>query len=800
MGYLKTKWCTTVLWAAAAGWFIAVGCVAAKDKASPAPASAPASPSPEAASPGLEPGANDGRIAYFTAGLMENFQYSRLPLDTELSKKFYDGYLDSLDPRHENFLQSDLDEFAHYRTNLDEYIVGSHERSDLTPAYEIFDRLKLRLAQHTAYMDEVLKADRFNFGTDERLPLDRRHAPWPADLDAAKKLWRQWVLYDFLQERLGREISPTNSQVILPLSKTADGEIAAKLEQQYDWTLHEVTNWTSDNVLSFYLNALTHAYDPHSDYLNEQHAADFSINMSLQLGGIGAKLGEDFGYCTIESLLPGGPAARSGRIHEKDRIVAVAQSNQPPVNTVGMDLTKVVQMIRGPKGTMVRLTLMPADDPSKRPVVLLVRDEIKLQDDEAKAKLIERSDDHGGTNRIGVIEVPSFYAPIGSDASNYISVDVGKLINKLKAEDVSGIILDMRGNPGGSLEEAVRFVGLFIKEGGPVVLARSPDHRITVDYDTDQPQLYTGPLAVMVNRFSASAAEIAAAALQDYGRAVIVGDTSTHGKGTVQNLTSLGPPYVWPTATETNDPGELKVTIRKFYRINGESTQLKGVVPDIILPDVWSYSTDIGETNLDNALPWDTLRPESIANVHYDRLNLVQPYLSRLRQLSDARIATNRDFGYIQQDIAQVRKLQADKTATLNEQAAIRQRQADDARNLARDAERAARPLPNETIYDLTLEHAGLPGLPAPDAMTATNLDDLVIATHPNGSVTVMTTNNDVITGMPLDRAAVPAVNSRLSGVVTPAQPVDPMLNETENILEDYIAFLSANHTMVANQ
>jgi carboxyl-terminal processing protease len=309
MRYLKTKWWAAFLWAAAGGLFIAVGCVTAKDKT-------PSPPAPAATGSTLTPGANDARIAYITADLMENYQYSRQALDGDMSRKFYDGYIDSLDPRHENFLQSDLDEFAHYRTNMDAYIIGSHEQSDLTPAYVIFERWELRLAQHTAYVDELLKEDRFNFDTDERVLVERRHAPWPADMDAAKKLWRQWLLYDFLQERLGREISSTNSTVILPLSKNADAEIADKLEHHYNWTLQTITNWTSDNVLQLYLNALTHAYDPHSDYLNEQHAADFSINMSLQLGGIGAQLGEDDGYCTINGLLPGGPAIKSGRAEQ----------------------------------------------------------------------------------------------------------------------------------------------------------------------------------------------------------------------------------------------------------------------------------------------------------------------------------------------------------------------------------------------------------------------------------------------------------------------------------------------------
>lgn len=783
------KLCAAAGLAATLGLCVAGGCTSTK----PAPVSATNEPAAA-----LGPGPNDPRIAYETAQLMEVYQYSQQPLDMGVSKKFYDEYIDSLDPRRENFLQSDLDEFSHYRTNLDVLTTGSHGRSDLTPAFAIFERLEERLEQHTAYAKELLKQDRLKFNTDERYQFDRRHAAWPTNLDEAQQLWRDRLLYEFLQERLSREISPTNSNIILPLSRTADREIADKLAHHYDWTLHSLTNWDGGNVLQVYLNALTHAYDPHSDYLSAEGAQTFSINMSLALFGIGAQLAEDDGYCTIQSLVRGGPADRSRQLKEKDRIVAVAQSNQPPVNAVDMDLTKVVEMIRGPKGTQVRLTIVPVDDPTVRREVTLIRDEIKLEDQAAKADLIELPDGRGGTNRIGVIDVPQFYATIqlhgneNHSEPKFVSDDVAKLITKLKQEHVGGIILDMRGNPGGSLEEAIKFVGLFIK-AGPVVLARDSEGQVAVDSDTDPAQLYSGPLVVLVNRFSASAAEIAAAALQDYGRALVVGDISTHGKGTVQNLMSLRP-FVWPaTPTATNDPGTLKITIRKFYRVSGASTQLKGVVPDIILPDVLNYSTDIGETNLDNALPWDT-----IASVNYKKLNLVEPCLAELRQLSEARIVTSRNFNFVQQDIGQFRKLQADKTATLNEQQAIHERQADDARRLARDADRALWPLPDEKIYEVTLANADQPGLPAPEPLTATNVDALLLATNANGSVFIQTTNLTYATGLVLNQFE---TNHLYYGeVVTGAQPVDPTLDETERILGDYISLLSKSGIMIANQ
>jgi carboxyl-terminal processing protease len=738
----------------------------------------PALPSLPSAS--LKPGPNDPRIAYVAARLMEDYQYSQQPLDEDLSKKFFDSYIDSLDPRHENFLQSDMAEFEVYRTNLDKLTL-EHGTADLTPAFAVFDRYAERIEQHDAYVAELLKRDKFKFNTDETISLDRRHAPFPKDLTEAEALWKQQLRYEYLQEKLSREIIETNDSFAVRLPAGAATNIAATLERHYQWNLHMTTNWDSDGVLQAYLNGLTHAYDPHSDYLSAPHAQDFSIGMNLSLFGIGASLGEDDGYCTIRSLVPGGPAARSHELSERDRIIAVAQSNQPPVDVVDMDLEKVVQQIRGPKGSEVRLTLSLAPDHTTRKVVTLIRDEIKLEDSEAKAKLLEYPDGR----RIGIIDLPSFYAPISSSDSSgnsYCSQDVAKLIRKLKAEKVSGIIIDLRSNPGGSLEEAIRFTGLFIKEG-PVVLVRNGDGQVQVDSDTDPMQLYAGPLVVMINRFSASASEIAAAALQDYGRAIIVGDKCSHGKGTVQSINPLRP-FVWPAeANATNDPGELKITIRKFYRVSGASTQLKGVASDIVLPDVLNYDKDIGETALDNALPWDTIRP-----VSYDKLNLVQPWLATLKARSEERVATNQDFLYVKQDIAQFLKMQAGETATINEHTALKEHERIFLQNQARNAERSARKPSGVKIYEITVENANKPGLVAynPDG------DDATVTT--TGSTNAAGTNAVAATSTTTN-----AVKSAAAAKPSPP-PFDPVLDETERILLDYIPMLDAKRPQVANQ
>ncbi len=760
-----------------------------------------------AAVPLLKPGPNDPRIAYVTARLLEEYHYSQQPLDEAMSEKFYDGYFEMLDPRHENFLQSDLADFSNYRTNLQRLTVTANGTSDLTPAFQIFQRFQERFQQHAAYVDGLLKQDKFKFTADDQYLIDRRNAPYPKDLPAAQHLWRDRLRYEYLQEKLSREMSPTNSDLILPLTRSNLTEINDALARHNRWNLHMATNWDSTDVLQAYLEGLAHAYDPHSDYLNTEHAQDFSINMSLALFGIGASLGEDDGYCTIRALIQGGPAAKSNQLKENDRIIAVAQTNQPPVNVVDMELGKVVQLIRGMKGTEVRLTISPADDRAARRVVTLTRDEIKLEDQEAKATLVEMPDGKGGTNRIGVIDVPSFYASIplpgnvDHSTPKFMTEDVTKLVKKLKQEKVSGIILDLRSNPGGSLDEAVKFTGLFIKQG-PVVLARSPDSPVSVDSDEDPSVLYDGPLLVMINRFSASASEIAAAALQDYGRAIVVGDISTHGKGTVQNLNQLRP-FVWPaTASATNDPGTVKITIRKFYRVTGASTQLRGVASDIVLPSILNYSTQVGETSLENALPWDTIAP-----VKFDKLNLVQPFLARLQTNSTARLATNQDYAYIRQDIDQFQKLQVEKSATLNEHAALKERQANQARQKERDQERDARKPSGFKTYEITVENSGQPGLPKPMPLmvNTTNEATGVAVTYTSDSKFQGfykindATGADHLTNLDLTLSTNKISTTNSVPVITtkPIAP-DPALDETERILEDYISLLSPNKTLIA--
>ena len=761
----------------------------------------------------LNPGPLDGPIALVTARMLERFQYLRQPFNSAISSKFLDRYLESFDPQHLHFLQSDLDEFENYRTNLNHLTLPERgSQPTARPATEIFNRFVERLQQRVAYADDLLKNEKFTFDTDERVVLNRKELPYPKDLNEAKKLWRERLRAEYLQEKLGKldlkknaatkpqeKFAPdsaadaaitvppvpgtgTNSTEHAGPKKTEAEEIVETLSHRYHRNLHMFQDWDNDDVLQVYLTALAHVYDPHSDYFNRSQLDSFAIGMNLSLFGIGAELTSEDGYCTIHRLLPGGPAAKSKKIQENDRIIAVAQSNQPPVDVVDMSLSKAVQLIRGPKGTEVRLTIIPSgSDSSARTTLTLVRDEIKLEDQEAKARLIELPNSEGGNLRLGVIDLPSFYASFdpsntrGKAEPRSTTEDVRRLVMKLKQENVGGIILDLRRNGGGSLEEAINLTGLFIKEG-PVVQVKDYDGTVQEDDDKDPSVLYDGPLIVLTSRFSASASEILAGALQDYGRALIVGDSSTHGKGTVQSVQPLRDALArMGVRGLTNDPGALKLTIKKFYRASGASTQLKGVVPDIVLPSVLNESKDIGEAALDNPLGYDT-----IPSAKFDRLNMVAPYLPELRKRSTERLATDKEFSYVQEDIEWFKKQQADKSVSLNEKVRLKEKEELDGRNKARDRERLARPEPQEKIYEITLKQALLPGLPPPVAKTNATTARL---SQSRSSLPIASTNSAIASAK---EGFVP--NTELDED-KPA-PVDADLTESEHILVDYLSLL----------
>jgi carboxyl-terminal processing protease len=702
--------------------------------------------------PPIEAVPDEAAITKLTSRILMQMHYLHLqqPLDDQVSSQFLDRYLERLDNLHIHFIQSDLQEFEQYRTTLDDL----SKAGDISPARVIFKRFLERVEQRMAYVAELLKTEKFDFTGNDRYNFDRHKAPYPKDLDDAKKIWRQHLRYEYLEEKLNRDgAKPASAKASTKSNKPDDGretdpkatsaksssevavksnapkpheEIVKTLTRRYTRILRFWQEFDGGDVLQVYLTSLMRVYDPHSDYLGKSTLENFAMSMNLSLFGIGALLESEDGFCKIKELKPG-PALRSKKLKPGDRIIGVAQGESEPVDVVDMKLSKVVDLIRGPKDTKVRLTVMPVDatDPSARVEVSLVRDKIKLEDEEAKSKIIELSSKNQPVTRLGVIDLPSFYAGFdlkdgnpthlaSSDeraATKSTTEDVARLLKKLVAEKVAGVILDLRHNGGGSLEEAINLTGLFIKEG-PVVQVKDSEGNLIKDEDNDPSILYDGPLIVLTDRFSASASEILAGALQDYGRALIVGDSSTHGKGTVQSLIQLEP-YVHRFAREsTNNPGAVKVTIRKFYRPSGSSTQLKGVVPDLILPSRNNYA-EVGEASLENPLSWDT-----IESAKYEKLNRIQPILQEVRKRSEARVAADRDFSYLQEDIVLFKKLMADKSVSLNEEARLNEKKENEQRAEARKKERQARHETEDKIYEITLKQAELPGLPPPASRT----------------------------------------------------------------------------------
>lgn len=689
----------------------------------------------------------EANIAMLTSRLLGRSQFSHHPLDHDFASRFLDGYLDYLDASHSIFIQPDLDEFANYRKTLAKDTLN---RGDTSAAWAVFARYLERLEQRTSFFTNTLETTAFTFTNHEVCVINRDHTPFPRDLSDASKIWNQQLRMDYLQEKL---------------NDRKPAEIVKTLTRRYTRLVQTMRNMTREEVLGAYLNALAHVYDPHSDYMGHEEMDSFSISMKLSLTGIGALLQTEDGYCKIRELVPGGPARRSGQLKPGDRIVAVAQNGKEPVDMVDMPLSHAVELIRGPKGTKVRLTIIPASstDDSVRKEIELVRDEIKLADQEAKSRIIELPVDGGKTVRVGVLDIPSFYADFDPDkegAHRSVTADTAKLLTKLKSEHIAGLILDLRRNGGGSLEEAVDLSGLFLGKG-PVVQIRDPANTVEVMAATNSAPLYDGPMVTLTSRFSASASEILAGALQDYGRSVIVGDSSTFGKGTVQSLFSLAPVMEANNIEHSYDPGALKVTIRKFYRPSGASTQRNGVKSDIILPSL-SDASEISETSLKDPLPWDTVPAAS-----FTPLNEVATALPILREKSLHRVSANKEFSIIHDELARIEKQLATKSVSLNAEERRQEMEQNKAIEKEQQKQMAARRLAAPKIYDITLENLSTPGLPAPRRFD-TNL--LVSIENPNAKST---------SGTPI-----PSTSEDDS----PAD--DLILTEAEQILADYTALL----------
>jgi carboxyl-terminal processing protease len=626
-------------------------------------------------------GSSEADITRATANLLERSQFSQRPFDDRLSGQFLDRYEDMLDGAHLLFIQSDLDEFGRFLPDLARMTL---REGDTQPAHFIYARYLQRLAQEVNFQTNLLHASKFDFTGHDSWQPDRHDAAPPRDLAAAQALWRNEVREDYLREEL---------------AGTPAANIVPTLAHRYERLLQTMQHLDDREVLGIYLDALARVYDPHSDYFGREEADNFNIEMNLSLVGIGATLDAKDGYCIISDLVPGGPAARSGLLKPGDRIVAVGQSKGEMVDIMDMPLPRAVELIRGQKGTTVRLTVIPAGSAdSTRKTISLVRDKINLADQHAKAAIIDLPQTGAPAMRLGVIDLPSFYGE-GDEKAGDAASDTARLIKKLKQAGVRGLILDLRRNGGGSLEEAIRLTGLFIPSG-PVVQTRDLQGDVDVGVSPQNDPLYTGPLVVLTSRLSASASEIVAGALQDYGRALIVGDSSTFGKGTVQTILPLAQFF------HHRDWGEVKVTIRKFYLPSGASTQLKGVVPDIILPSLTDLP-DIAESKLPNALQWDLMPPTT-----FKKFDLVRPVLAAVREKSRARVAADRGFRLVGEEEAMADKDEEANLLSLNE--TVRRREKTKLDDLEADLKKtllaeAARMPPT---YELTLANVNSAGLP----------------------------------------------------------------------------------------
>lgn len=634
--------------------------------------------------------ADPTQISIAVGKLLQLEHYSKHPLDDEISQRFLDTYLKSLDYSKLFFTQEDVDKFeqAHGRSLDEDVMLGN-----LRPAYEIFDIYVKRVEERVGKAKELLAKEKFNFKSDRQLDLNRDKLPWPKNEAAAAALWRDRIENELLQARL----SPGKTE----------GTPKEIIQRRYDRLLKSTHEMDRDAVLKLFLNALALTYDPHSEYLSQSDLENFSINMKLSLFGIGAVLRSEDGYTQIMELIPGGPAAVGGELKVNDKVVGVAQGSSSFVDVIDMKLDKVVDQIRGAKGSTVRLQVIPATaaDPSERKVIEIVRDEVKLTEQEAKAELVESKTPDGKFQKLGWITLPSFYQDMEhrTRTSKSTTRDVRTLINRLNKEGVDGLVIDLRRNGGGSLDEAINLSGLFIKEGA-VVQVKNAAGRVAVYRDDNPDVAYEGPMIVLVGKQSASASEIFAAAMQDYGRALIVGDKNSFGKGTVQKIYEIGP-IISSSAVEPPGAGALKVTIQKFYRVAGGATQIKGVAADLVLPSRLD-ALEIGESSLDGALPYDEVKSREIEAwpgkfAHLDEL------LAR----SGARVAAAKDFLYIAEDTARLKETVAKNKISLNEKRRREEIDAAKKRTEERKAERAARKTEFPNTWEITLKTANEPEL-----------------------------------------------------------------------------------------
>ena len=595
--------------------------------------------------------------------ILSRYHYRKFKLNDSLSAVIFDRYIKALDNSRSYFYASDIKDFDQYKTLLDNDI----QDGDLTPPYQIFNTFKKRVIERIAYVDTLLNKG-FDFTKNEKLLIDRDSVPWPSTNEEMNELWRKKIKNDALN--------------LLLAGKKWDGA-KETLSKRYANFRRAISQYNSEDVFQLFMNSYTEAIDPHTNYLSPSTSENFKIDMSRSLEGIGAQLQLEDEYTKVNEIIPGGPAYKSGLLKRNDKIIGVAQGKDGEmVDVIGWRLSDVVQLIRGPKGTVVRLDIIPADKgPNAIPhEITIVRDKVTLEEQSAKKDIIDINENNN-FYKIGVITLPAFYIDFEARQKgdpNYKSTtrDVRKLIKELKEEKVDGIIMDLRNNGGGALDEAVQLTGLFIKDG-PVVQVKSADGKIDVDSDPDPGIVYNGPLAVLVNRFSASASEIFTGAIQDYERGIIVGE-QTYGKGSVQNLIDLNRLI----GSSGDKFGQVKLTIAKYYRIDGGSTQNKGVVPDIKLPSAIDPH-DFGESSEPSALPWDQIRSTKY-NIYSD----LDKYIPELRKMHADRMDTSAEFDNVLEDIREYKESKNEKYVSLNEAVRKKEKEEEDNKRFERENER----------------------------------------------------------------------------------------------------------------
>lgn len=617
--------------------------------------------------PVLAPSEQQAQAALLSSQFLTRYAYKSVPLDDALSAKIMDRFIKSLDPDRNLFLQADIDRFMTDRTRIDDAIASE----DLRIPFAIFNVYAQRVAERITHARDFLSQN-FDFNVQESYALPDENGVWPKSEAEINDLWRKRVKADWLR---------------LKLAGQGDAAIRETLDKRYKNILARVHTYKSDDVFQSFMAAYTTSVDPHTDYFGAQASADFDISMKLSLVGIGAVLQDRDGYTTVRELVGGGPAQLSGKLAPGDRIVGVGQGEDGTIqDVVGTRLDAVVQLIRGAKDSVVRLDILPADagEGGNHRVIRLVRDKVNLEKQAAQKTVLPVNDD-GVTRKIGVIALPTFYEDFDARQKkdkDYKSAsrDVARLLGELKQENVDGVLIDLRDNGGGSLSEAIDLTGLFVGKG-PVVQQRNAEGKIRVENDDISKPVWSGPVGVLINRGSASASEIFAAAIQDYGRGVIIGEPS-FGKGTVQTVVDLD------RIAKNDGPkfGQLKFTVAQFFRIDGGTTQLRGVAPDISLPGL-SDPKFLGEASYDNALPWAQIKPAS-----YKADTRMTTLLPELQNRHAVRVKQDPDFRRFVEDAAELKAQRAKKTVSLNE-AERRKEQAALENRLKADAQDDADPL-----------------------------------------------------------------------------------------------------------